>query len=103
MADINQVLTTVNDVLTTIKTVAQMPGVNMLPYANTAAGAIELLQLAIQAGQNITPYVNAIKGTFGSGGKVPTEAELAALDNKIAQLRAELHAGLPEKDPDEPD
>ena len=105
MTQVNNALNTVNDVLTVLRNVASMPGVNMLPYANTAAGAIQLLQLAIQAGQNITPYVSAIKDTFGSSKdpNIPTEAQLAELDNKIAQYRAELHAGLPPKDEDEPE
>lgn len=103
MADIDQILDVVNTVANTIKTAASLPGINMLPYANTIAGAIDLLQLAVQAGRDITPYVSAIKNTFGDGAKLPTDEELAALDAKIAALRAELQAPLPEKDPDEPE
>lgn len=101
--NVSELLGTINSMLTVVKNVAQLPGVNMIPYASTIGGAIELLQLAVQAGQDITPYIMAIKGTFGDGSKVPTEAELAELDVKIAQLRTELHADLPPAEEGEPD
>jgi hypothetical protein len=103
MSNLSDVLDTVGSMANVIKTVAQMPGVNMLPYANTIAGAIELLQVAVTAGKNLTPYVDAIRGTFGDGATVPSEADMAALDAKIMTLRAKLHAPLPPKDEDEPD
>lgn len=101
--DLNQILTTVNGVLTVLKTVADTPGVNMIPYAAVASTAITALQAALNAGRNIAPYVQAIAGTFGDGSKVPTEEEIQALDLKIAELESEVQAPLPPAEEGEPD
>lgn len=101
--DLNQVLTTVNGVLTVLKTVADTPGINMIPYVAVASTAITALQAALNAGRNIAPYVQAIAGTFGDGSKVPTEEEVQALDLKIAELEADIQAPLPPAEEGEPD
>lgn len=102
MTDLQALFGAINAGLTTIRNVAAMPGVNMLPYANTVSGGIAVLQLAIEAGQNILPYAIAFKETFESGGEVP-EAKLVALDDKIAELEAKLDAPLPPKEDGEED
>lgn len=101
MADLKQVLDAVNTALGVIKTVAETPGVNMIPYATTISSAISALQAAYLAGQNITPYIVAIKDTFTGG--VPTQDKLDALDAKIAELEAKADAPLPPKEDGEPD
>lgn len=100
---LDEVLTTVNGVLTVIKTVADTPGVNMLPYAAVASSAITALQAALAAGRNVAPYVEAITKTFGDGSKVPTPDEISALDDKIAELEAEAQTPLPPVEEGEPD
>jgi hypothetical protein len=101
MATAQQVLDTVNGVLNTLKEIASLPGVNMLPYVNTVSGAISALQAAAAIGVNIAPYLTALKDTFSGG--TPTQAEMDALDAKIASLEALVDAPLPDKDPAEPD
>ena len=101
--DLNEVLTTVDGVLTVLKTVANIPGVNMIPYVAVASSAITALQAAVSAGRNIAPYVSAIAGTFGDGSKVPTLAEVAALDDKIVELEAEVQKPLPPAEEGEED
>jgi hypothetical protein len=102
-ATLDEVLTTVDGVLTVLKTVANTPGVNMIPYVAVASSAISAMQVAISVGRNIVPYVNAVKSTFGDGKRVPTEAEVAALDAKIAELEAEVQKPLPPAEEGEPD
>jgi hypothetical protein len=101
MATVQDVLGTVNGVLNTLKEIASLPGVNMIPYVSTVSGAISALQAAAAIGVNIAPYLTALKDTFSGG--VPTQAEMDALDAKIASLEALVDAPLPDKDPDEPD
>jgi len=101
MASAQQVLDTVNSVLNTLKEVASLPGVNMIPYVSTVSGAISALQAAAAIGINIAPYLTALKDTFSGG--VPTQAEMDALDAKIASLEALVDAPLPDKDPEEPE
>jgi len=96
-----QILDTVNSVLETLKTVANLPGVNMIPYVSTVSGAISAIQAAAAIGINIAPYLTALKDTFE--GKVPTQAEMDALDAKIASLEALVDAPLPDKEAGEPD
>lgn len=99
--DIKQLVETFNSVASVIKTVADTPGVNMIPYATTVSSAIGALQTAVNAGVNILPYVIAIKGTFDGG--VPTQAQLDALDAEIARLEALVDAPLPPKEDGEPE
>ena len=99
--NLTQVLDAVNAALSVIKTVANTPGVNMIPYVSTVSSAISVLQAAYSAGKNITPYVEAIANTFSGG--VPTQAELDALDAQIAELEAQVDAPLPPKEDGEPE
>ena len=101
MTDIKQLLDTFNTVAGVIKTVAETPGVNMLPYASTVSSAISALQAGLNAGANILPYVTAIKDTFSGG--VPSQEQLDALDAKIAELEALVDAPLPPAEPGEPE
>lgn len=101
MVDIKGLLDAVSTALSVIKTVANTPGVNLLPYANTVAGAIDAIQFAFEKGISIAGYVVALKDTFSNG--VPSQDKLDALDARIAELRAKIHAPLPPKEDGEPD
>lgn len=101
--DWDKILTTTTNVLDVLQTIANTPGINMLPYVNVAAGAITALNAAVKAGRDVKPYLDAITGTFGEGGKVPTVEEMMALDEKIAELEAEVQAPLPPAEEGEED
>lgn len=101
--DIQRILEMISGVLAVIKTIADTPGVNILPYAAVASTAIGALQAAVSAGRDITPYITAIADTFGDGSKVPTEAEVQALDLRIAELETEVQEPLPPAEEGEPD
>jgi len=96
-----QVLDAVNSAMTVLRTIANTPGVNALPYVSTISAALGALQAAANAGRNIAPYVVAISNTFT--GVVPTEEQLVALDAKILELDAAVDAPLPNKEEGEPD
>lgn len=102
MEDIKKLIDAINNGLAVVKTVADLPGVSALPYAATLSSAISAIKIAVEAGQTITPYVEAIAATFSSE-TAPTEEQLAALDAKIEVLRAGLQADLPEKEEGEED
>lgn len=102
MADLKQVLEAVDSVMVKIKTVADMPGVNLIPYVSTASSVIGAVHMAYTAGKDIRPYVQAIQDTFSRPG-MPNEADLTALDAKIADLEAKVEAPLPPKEDGEPD
>lgn len=102
MADLKQILEAVDSVMVTIKTVADMPGVSLIPYVSTASSVIGAVHMAYTAGKDITPYVNAIQNTFGNTG-VPSQADLDALDATIASLEAKVQEPLPPKEEGEPD
>lgn len=101
--DLEKALDTTSNVLSVLAQIANTPGINMLPYVSVAATAITALNAAVQAGRNISPYVEAIVATYGDGKKVPTEAELTALDEKIAQLEVEIQKPLSLSEEGEPD
>lgn len=94
-AELEKVLTTIDGVLTVLQTIANTPGVSMIPYVAVASSAIGALKLAVSAGRNVAPYVEAIAGTFGDGSRVPTVEEVQALDMKIAELEADIQQPLP--------
>lgn len=97
MADLQKILSALNSALAVVKTVAETPGVNLLPYASTVSSAISAIQAGVSAGANVMPFVEALAATFTQD-KVPTQAELDALDAKIDELRSKLHAPLPPRE-----
>ncbi len=99
--DIKELLAAFNSVAGVIKTVAGTPGISMIPIAGTVSSAVSVLQVAVNAGVNIAPYVLAIKDTFIDG--PPPPEKLAALDAKIAELEALVDAPLPPKEAGEKD
>lgn len=102
MASISEILETMDKIMTGIKSVADTPGINLIPYVSTISGIIGTVHMAYEAGKNITPYVEAIKETFDKP-EAPSEDELATLNAKIAALDAELNAPLPPKEEGEPE
>lgn len=102
MADISQILEAIDTVMTKIKSVADIPGINLLPYVSTASSVIGAVHMAYTAGKDITPYITAIQDTFSKPG-TPSEDDMAALDAKIADLEAKVQAPLPPKEDGEPD
>lgn len=101
MSSITEVLDTVDNVLMTIKNIADMPGVNLIPYVSTASSVISIIHAAHEAGKAVTPYIEAVKKTFD--GDKPTDEELAALNAKIEELEAAVDAPLPPKEEGEED
>lgn len=99
--DITSVLGAVNTALGVIKGLADTPGVNLLPYVSTVSSFIGLAQAALGQGQNIATLVTDLESTFSGG--VPTDAQIAALDARIAAAQANLHAPLPAADAGETD
>lgn len=95
------VLNAVNGALSVLRTLADTPGVSLIPYVSTISSALGALQAAVNAGRNIAPYVLAISSTFS--GTIPTQAELDALDAKILELDAQVDVPLPPKEEGEPD
>lgn len=95
------VLDAVGTALGVIKSLADTPGVNLLPYVNTVSSVIGVAQIALGQGKNIANLVADLKETFDGG--VPTPEQIAALDARIAAARAKLHAPLPPKEEGEED
>ena len=103
MTTITEVLDTVNSALSVVRKVADIPGVSLIPYVSTISTAIGALQAAYAAGRNVQPYIDAIKNTFAPGATAPTEADMAALDAKIASLETQVDAPLPPREDGEPE
>lgn len=99
MANIQEILGAVNSALNVIKTVADTPGVNLIPYVSTVAKAVDAVQAGVKAGINVAPYVVAISETFSGG--TPSQEKLDALDAKLAELEAKVDAPLPAPEPGE--
>jgi hypothetical protein len=97
---LTSVLGALSTALGAIKTAADLPGVNLIPYVSTVSSFIGLAQLAISQGQNISNLVTDLKTTFAGG--LPTDEQLAALDARIAVARTKLHAPLPSPEEGEP-
>lgn len=102
MTDIKQILEAVDSAMTTIKSIADTPGVNLLPYVSTLSSVIGGVHVAYTAGKNIEPYITAIKDTYTVPGS-PTPADVASLDARIAALEAKVQALLPPAEEGEPD
>lgn len=96
MTDWKAAFEVINTALGIIATAGSTPGINLIPYVSTVAAAAAAIQAGLGVAANITPYIVAIKNTFEGG--LPSEAELAALDAKIAELEAALDAPLPPKE-----
>jgi hypothetical protein len=99
--NIKTLLDAFGNVASVVKTIADTPGVNMIPYATTVSNAINAIQVAIDLGQNVTTQIEALRDTFANG--TPSQEKLDALDAKIAELRARIHAPLPPKEDGEED
>lgn len=101
--DWQKVLDTTSNVLGVLAQIANTPGLNLIPYVSVAASAITALNAAVTAGRNIGPYIDAITSTFGADKRIPTEEEVAALDQKITELEAAVQEPLPMAEEGEPD
>ena|SRR6478672_10196116 len=93
-------LSALDTALGAIKTATDLPGVNLIPYVSTVSSVVSLAQLALSQRQNITNLVTDLQETFAGG--LPTTAQLAALDARIAAARGKLHAPLPAPEEGEP-
>jgi len=102
MSSIQDILEAMDKAMGVIKTIADTPGVSLIPYVSTLSGVIGTVHAAYTAGKNIEPYIQAISDTFTNPG-VPSEADMAALDAKIASLEAQIDAPLPPKEGGEED
>lgn len=100
--NVAQLLETLDSVMVKIAAAASLPGVNMIPYAGAVSSVISAVHMAYTAGKDITPYITAIQGTF-SGAGAPSQADIDALNTKIAALEAQVQAPLPPKEEGEPD
>ena len=99
--NINTILDAINSALSVVKSVADTPGINLIPYVSTVSSIIGALQTAEELGKDIMPYITALKDSIG--GAVTTQAEVDALDAQIAALRARVEADLPPIEPGEPE
>jgi len=102
MANVKQILEAVDAAMTTIKNIADTPGINLIPYVSTLSSVIGGVHMAYTAGKNIEPYITAIKDTYTVPGS-PTPADIAALDARIADLVAQVQAPLPAPEEGEED
>ena len=99
---IKDILEAIDTAMSVVKTVADTPGINLIPYVSTLSGVIGTVHAAYTAGKNIEPYIQALSDTFTKPG-TPSEADMAALDAKIAQLEAQIDAPMPPKEDGEDD
>lgn len=99
--DFKALLDAFGNVASVIKTIADTPGVNLIPYASTVSNAVSAIQLGLKLGENVSTQINALRDTFANG--IPSQDKLDALDAKIATLRAKIHAPLPPKEEGEED
>lgn len=96
LMSLDGLLNAVSTALGVVKSIAATPGVNLLPYVSTIESTANVLQFAIKAGASVADDIAAFADTFSSG--VPSQEKLDALDARIAKLRSQLHAPLPEKE-----
>jgi hypothetical protein len=99
--DFKSLLDAFANVASVIKTIADTPGVNLIPYASTVSSAVSAIQIGLKLGQNVSTHITALKDTFADG--IPSKDKLDALDAKINELRAKLHAPLPPPEEGEPE
>lgn len=91
----------VNTALTVIAGANDIPLVNLLPYVNVVASAAKAIQMGVNAGIKVEPYVEAIYHSFKDG--LPTQEKLDALREKTKELEARVYAPLPPREDDEPE
>lgn len=99
--EIKALLDAFENVAGVVKTIADTPGVNLIPYATTVSSAIGTIQVAVKLGRDVSTQVEALRDTFADG--VPSQDKLDALDARIAELRGKIHAPLPPKEAGEED
>ena len=91
----------VNQALGVIASAGDIPGVNLIPYVSVISSAAKAIQVGVNAGVKVAPYIEAIRETFAGG--LPTPEKLSALDAKVKELEAIVYADLPPPDDGEPD
>lgn len=99
---LQEILSVGVDTLTRVKLIADLPGVNALPYAATVSSAISLVLAAYETGKDVEKYVDKLRKTF-SGDGAPTAAEMAELEAEIEALTREVMAPLPPREEGEPE
>jgi hypothetical protein len=102
MSDIKQFLETLDNAMGVVKTIADTPGINLVPYVSTLSGVIGTVHAVYSAGKDIAPFVQAVSDTFTKS-EAPSEDDMTALDAKIADLEAAVDAPLPPAEDGEPD
>lgn len=101
MSSIQEILDAIDTAMSTVKTIADTPGVNLIPYVSTLSGVIGTVHAAYTAGKNIEPYITAIKNTFAKPDV--SETDMVALDAKIAELETQVQTPLPAPEDGETD
>ncbi len=99
--DLQSLLAAFVNVANVVKTIADSPGVNLIPHADAVSNAITAIQAGIKIGQDVSSQITALRDTFANG--VPSQDKIDALNDEIATLRAKLHAPLPDKEEGEED
>ena len=96
MATFTSVLGAISTALGAIKSATSIPGINLLPYVSTVNSAVDTIQFVMEKSQSVAGLVTDFTETFSNG--LPSQDKLDALDAKIADLRAKVHAPLPAKE-----
>lgn len=96
-----EILGAIVNALDVIKTVADTPGINIVPYAGLVSSAVSAIKAGISIGLEVKPYVEAFASTFD--GDAPTDAEMAELEEKILELEQLVDDSPPQKEEGEPE
>jgi hypothetical protein len=91
----------VNMAIGVIAKAGDIPGVNLIPYVGVVSSAAKAIQLGINAGVNVAPYIEAMATSFKDG--LPSPEKLASLASKIKTLEARVYAPMPPREDDEPE
>lgn len=100
--DIKSVLETIDNAMLMVKSAADTPGINLIPYVSTLSTVIGATHAAYVAGKNIAPYLENIRATY-TGSGLPAQADLDALEARIKELDALVDAPLPPREEGEPE